>query len=184
MGVPASTKRKQRRLSLQAPHRPRRRSIHPPGRLRSLHPLGIFHPSESNGLILGIATTHFSGPELAQAFTTVTGHQAEYIDLPAEEFVQTRFGDLPNGVNTKVGIASVKDTNALLMTFGENFTNWWNLYKASADNNGLIQRDCALLDRILPDRVKSAEEWMRKVNYDANKRLVIKTGERMAMVKG
>ncbi|KAJ9616440.1 hypothetical protein H2200_000158 [Cladophialophora chaetospira] len=138
------------------------------------------HPSESNGLILGIATAHVSGPELARAFTAVTGKKAEYVDLPTTEFIQERLGNLPKGVDTKVGIASVKDENALLMTFGENFTNWWNLYKESADNKGLIQRDYALLDHILPDRVKSAEEWMRKVDYNAEKREIIKTRARIA----
>ena len=141
------------------------------------------NPSESNGLVLGIATAHVHGPELARAFTAVTGNKAEYIDLPTEEFVRNRFAHLPKGANTKVGMASVKDDNALLMTIGENFTNWWNLYKASADNKGLIQRDYAFLDRILPDRVKSAEEWMRKVKYDATKRSVIKTQARMPPVK-
>jgi hypothetical protein len=136
------------------------------------------HPEESTGLILGIATEHVSGPELARAFTAVTGNRAEYVDMPIDEWNEKRFGKMPLGVNTKVGAASVKDPNALLMTFGENFTNWWNLYKSSADNKGLIQRDYVLLDRILPDRVKSAEEWMRKNNYDAVGRAVIKTNTR------
>jgi hypothetical protein len=142
-------------------------------------PWAFSNPKESNGLVLGIATAHVSGPELASAFTAATGNKAEYVDIPTEMFVQVAFNGLPDGPNTKVGIASVKDTNALTMTFGENFTNWWNLYKASADNKGLIQRDYALLDRILPDRVKSAEEWMRKVKYDATKRSIIKTQERV-----
>ena len=129
-------------------------------------------------MVLGIATAHVSGPELATAFTSVTGHKAEYVDLPAEAWVEVAFKDLPQGKDTKVGISSVKDPNALLMTFGDNFINWWNLYKASADNKGLIQRDYALLSRILPDRVNSAEEWMRKVGYDGTRREVIKIKDR------
>lgn len=141
------------------------------------------HPSESNGIVLGIAIEHVSGPELARAFTAVTGNAAEYVDQPAMEWIEAQFGHLPQGVNTKVGISSVKDPNALLMTFGENFNNWWNLYKASADNKGLIQRDYALLDRILPDRAKSLEEWMRQTGYDASRQSVIKTEERRPPVQ-
>lgn len=140
----------------------------------------LSNPSESNGMILQISTAHVSGRELASAFTKVTGKKAEYVDSPASEWIEARFKFLPKGVDTKVGSQSVKDDNALLMTYGENFNNWWNLYKASADNKGLIRRDYDLLDRILPDRVKSAEEWMRKVGYDATRRQVIKTGQRVA----
>lgn len=138
------------------------------------------NPNESNGLVFGIATAHVSGEELAEAFTAATGNKAEYIDLPTEDFIQSRFGGLPNGVDTKVGLSSVKDENALMQTFGQNFTNWWNLYKASAENKGLIERDYAFLDRILPDRVKSAEEWMRKAHYDGTERAVIKSRERVS----
>ncbi|KAK4942585.1 hypothetical protein LTR10_017714 [Elasticomyces elasticus] len=137
------------------------------------------HPEESNGIILGIATAHVSGPELAAAFTAVTKRQAEYIDQPNDKWIEAKFGHLPNGVNTKVGALSVKDPKSLLMTYGENFSNWWNLYKASADNKGLIQRDYGLLDRILPDRVKSVEDWMRKVDYDGTHRSVLKSEGRV-----
>src|SRR5882757_9510207 len=41
------------------------------------------NPAESNGMILQIATAHVSGPELAKAFTAVTGKKAEYVDTPA-----------------------------------------------------------------------------------------------------
>ncbi|KAI1609569.1 hypothetical protein EDD36DRAFT_75156 [Exophiala viscosa] len=137
------------------------------------------HPEESNGLILGIATAHVAGPELARAFTAVTTRHAEYIDEPNDKWVKAKFGHLPNGVDTKVGALSVRDPNSLLMTYGENFSNWWNLYKASADNRGLIQRDYAFLDRILPDRVKSVEDWMRKVDYDGTHRPVFKSEGRV-----
>ncbi|KIY02432.1 uncharacterized protein Z520_02571 [Fonsecaea multimorphosa CBS 102226] len=134
--------------------------------------------AEANGMVLGIAIAHVSGPELARAFTAASGKKAEYVDVPAEEHSEKRWKHLPKGSNTKVGSASVKDDNALLQTFGENFINWWHLYQNSADNKGVIQRDYALLDRILPDRVKSAEEWMKKVGYDATRRIVLRSSER------
>ncbi|KAH0837609.1 hypothetical protein AYO21_10995 [Fonsecaea monophora] len=133
------------------------------------------HEDEANGMVLDIAIAHISGSELVRAFTAATGKRAEYVDEPVAETVEKYFKHLPKGADTKVGISSVKDENALLMTFGENFTNWWNLYRNSADNKGVIQRDYALLDRILPDRVKSAEEWMKKVGYDATRRTVLRS---------
>jgi hypothetical protein len=54
------------------------------------------------------------------------------------------------------------------------FTNWWNLYKASAGNKGLIRRDYQFLDKILPGRAKSVGDWMKKEKY---------TGERVSLVK-
>lgn len=82
---------------------------------------------------------------------------------------------LPKGKDTKIGFNSVKDDSHLQLTFEQNFTNWWNLYHTSGGNKGLITRDDELLDRILPGRVRSVEEWMRKTGYDGSKALVLKT---------
>src|SRR6185312_14183019 len=43
------------------------------------------------------------------------------------------------------------------MTFRENFTGFWNMWKAR-----FITRDYALLDEIHPNRIKTAEEWFRR----------------------
>ncbi len=131
----------------------------------------LANPEESNGLDLGVATVHASGLDIANEFTLVTGKPAKYVDLDIDEWLAATWVKLPNGPDTKVGFVSVKDDGALLQTFGENFRNWWNLYKASAGNTGLIQRDYALLDKILPGRVKSTADWIRKVGY---------TGERLS----
>jgi hypothetical protein len=137
-------------------------------------------PRRSNGMVLQIATAHVSGEELARSFTAVTNRRAEYVDVPTPDWVEAMWGHLPFGSDTKVGAQTIKDPDALPQTFGQNFTNWWNLYKASADNKGLIQRDYGLLDDILPDRVKSAEEWMAKVGYDATPKQVIRSGRGVA----
>ena len=60
------------------------------------------------------------------------------------------------------------------MTYGENFKHWWNLYKASKGNQGLIQRDFAFLDKIVPDRVTSLAMWMDKVRYTGEKEEVLR----------
>jgi hypothetical protein len=38
----------------------------------------------------------------------------------------------------------------------------------------LLKKDYALLDKILPDRVKSLEEWMRKAEYTGESKSVLK----------
>jgi hypothetical protein len=85
----------------------------------------------------------------------------------------------PKGKDTKIGFNSVKDDSHLQLTFEQNFTNWWNLCRASGGNKGLITWDYELLDRILPDRVRPVEEWMRKTGYDGSKTLVPKTFDDM-----
>jgi len=50
-----------------------------------------------------------------------------------------------------------------------------NLYRARCVNKSLITRDYELLHRILPGRVRSVEEWMKKTGYDGSKTLVLKT---------
>ncbi|KAH8660164.1 hypothetical protein BX600DRAFT_513793 [Xylariales sp. PMI_506] len=103
---------------------------------------------------------------------------------PAAAWNAQVWDSLPDGTDTKVGFLSFKGEQGSdhqraasllpLQTHGENFENWWHLYQASAWNRGLIRRDYELLDEKLPNRVKSPEEWMRKVHY---------TGEREAKLQ-
>ena len=48
------------------------------------------------------------------------------------------------------------------MTIKQNFTGFWNMWKASGGNRGVVRRDYELLDEIFPARVKSAEQWFRR----------------------
>jgi hypothetical protein len=133
----------------------------------------LSHPNQSNGLDLGVAIAHVSGPEIAAAFISTTGKPAKYVDTPTDAWNDATWGRLPKGMDTKIGFRSVKDENALLLTYGENFTNWWHLYQASGENKGLIRRDYGFLDTILPTRVKSIEEWMKTVGYTGQKQDVL-----------
>jgi uncharacterized protein YbjT (DUF2867 family) len=130
-------------------------------------------PEQSNGLRLGISSANVSGEDMAKSFTAVTGKPAKYIDIPIDMWLEKAFATLPNGANTKVGYRTAHDT-ALVQTYAENFTHWFNLYKAAAKDPGLLGKDYALLDNILPDRVRSIEEWMRKVVYTGEQKSVLK----------
>lgn len=128
------------------------------------------HPEESNRLDFGIATVLATSDQIAKASEKASGKTSRFVNVPIDIWNSVAWKTLPQGSDTKIGFQSVKEDSGLLMTYGENFKNWWNLYKASpSDNSGLIQRDFEFLDRIVPDRVKSVEEWMKKVQYTGAK---------------
>ena len=133
------------------------------------------NPAESASLDIGIAVAHVPGSELAEAFTAVTGRKADYVDLPIDVWLEHGFGKLPQGIHTKIGHRGTTDQSSLTLTFAQNFENWWNLYKGSAGNNGVITRDYELLDRILPERIRSVEDWMRKTEYTGEKQALLKS---------
>lgn len=117
------------------------------------------HPEKSDGIDLEVAIDHIPYAELAKAFQTVTGHPARYIDTELDEYWRTgntaRAADLPSGYNSDPQDPS-------FMTFRQNFTGFFNMWKYSGGNKGIIRRDYALLDEIHPHRIKSAEEWFRR----------------------
>jgi hypothetical protein len=108
---------------------------------------------------LEVATAHVPYTELAKAFTAVTGKPAQYIDTSLEDYwskgVFARQADLPSGYNS-----NLEDPAA--MTIKQNFTGFWNMWKNSGGNRGVVRRDYKLLDEIFPGRIKSAEEWLRR----------------------
>jgi hypothetical protein len=122
-------------------------------------------PSRSNGLNLQIATEDISWEHLAKTFTEVTGRKAVYRDVTLDEYFAS--GVFPNP-EAKVGHSTSHDDPTLL-TYRENFSGFWNVWK---DN--LLQTDYRLLDAILPDRVRSLAEWMKLTGYDGTRGSVLK----------
>lgn len=51
----------------------------------------------------------------------------------------------------------------------QNFSGFWNSWKAD-----LVKVDYAVLDDILPTRVKTLSEWMKLVGYTRERRPVLK----------
>jgi hypothetical protein len=126
--------------------------------------------SESSGLELGIATEHVSWAHLAATFTKVTSKPAKFFDVPLSDWLDAAF---PKGTDLKLG-GQYAPGDETLMSVGQNFSSWWTVYRESGDNKGIIRRDYALLDKILPGRVKSLEEWMRLTGYDGSEGKVLK----------
>jgi hypothetical protein len=117
------------------------------------------NPDRANGMDLEVAIAHIGYAELAAAFKKVTGHPARYIDTSLEQYWESgplaRIGHTAAGYNANVG-------DKATMTVKQNFTGFWNMWKYSYDNKGVVRRDYALLDEILPSRIKSAEQWFRR----------------------
>ena len=114
---------------------------------------------EVGGMDLEVAIEHVSYVEMAKAFEKVTGHPARYVDTSLEEYWKSGNSawlvELGSGYN-----ADPNDPS--FMTFRENFTGFFNMWKYSHGNQGVIKRDYDLLDEIHPGRIKTAEEWLRR----------------------
>lgn len=136
----------------------------------------------ANGLNLEVAIAHISYSEMAAAFTRVTGMPAKYIDVPFSVYFEGfsrraqmgRVLQIPRmSWTAKLRFAmnfSIKNPSSYnadpddpaTMSFERNFTGFWNLWRESKGNKGVITRNYALLDEIHPNRIRSAEEWFRK----------------------
>lgn len=119
----------------------------------------IENQDRANGLDLEVSIAHIGYDDLAAAFQKVTGHKARYVDVSLEEYWTQ--GSLSKARDVAAGY-NADPNDPATMTIRQNFTGFWNLWKASAGNTGVIQRDYQFLDEIFPQRVKSAEEWFRK----------------------
>ena len=123
------------------------------------------NPNRSNGLELHVATEDIAWKDLAAAFTEVTGRKAVYKDVTLDEYFALPIFPYPDN---KVG-HSANRNDPTLFTFRENFSGFWNTWKAE-----LTKRDYKLLDEILPTRVKSVKEWMEKTGYNGTPSSVLK----------
>ncbi|KAI0552311.1 hypothetical protein F4679DRAFT_535248 [Xylaria curta] len=115
---------------------------------------------EADGLDLEIALEHVTFEAYVRAFEKVTGKPARWIDSDLDGHLDLLWGpgaDRPAGYNADLN-------DPATMTLRRNFTAFFNLWRGSGGNKGVITRDYALLDRIHPKRIRSVEEWMRREN--------------------
>ncbi|RGP66754.1 hypothetical protein FSPOR_6494 [Fusarium sporotrichioides] len=115
------------------------------------------HTERADGMNLEVAIEHIGYHDLARAFQKVTGKPAQYIDIPLTTYFEhSRLpADAPAGYN-----ADPNDPST--MTWVQNFTGFWNMWRNSGGNKGVIRRDYKLLDEIHPSRIKTAEEFFRR----------------------
>ena len=130
------------------------------------------HRERSAGLNLGIAIAHVTGAEQAEAFEAVTGKKARYEAIPLE----TALSRFPPG---KIGSRATPGyDDPTLRTAAEHFGPWWTIFRESCvgGTTGLWPKDYALLDEIMPSRIKTIEEWMRMEKYNGDAKPILKTG--------
>jgi hypothetical protein len=124
------------------------------------------HPERSNGMTLSVATENVGWAYLAETFTRVTGKKAVYKDITLDELFASPAFPFPDG---KVG-HGVSPSDPTLQTYRQNFSGFWNSWKADL----VPTADYALLDEILPTRVKTLGEWMKLTGYTGEKKSVLK----------
>jgi len=129
------------------------------------------HPENSAGIDLEIATEHVNFYNVAKAFTNVTGKKAIYKSFPLEDWLDSI---VKEGASSASQVDS-KEPGA--MTWKQNFTGWFNLWRNSGGKNPVIARNYDLLDKILPNRLRSIDEWMEKVGYNGNSKVLLKDRE-------
>lgn len=116
------------------------------------------HPERADGMDLQVAIDLVDYGDLARAFERVTGRKARYVDTSLDEYWTSGpmgTGGRPTGYNADPG-------DPATMSLRANFTGFWNMWKYSGGNRGVVRRDFGLLDEIHPGRVRTAEEWFRR----------------------
>jgi uncharacterized protein YbjT (DUF2867 family) len=127
-------------------------------------------PSESAGLDLAVSTETITWTHLAEIFSKVTGKKARYESLSIDDY----FSAAGEAADAKLGADYSGESDDTLLTVKENFSRWWRIYQRTGEGKPLCKRDYALLDRILPTRIKSVEEWMVKTEYTGDLLSVLK----------
>ena len=116
------------------------------------------HPEEARGMILDTATEHVNWHNVAKAFTEVTGKPAVYNSVAPRAASEAQASRMPGGLEATFGEGG--------MTVADNFTAFNEVHSLAVDGSqGLWTVDYERLDRILPGRVRSVAEWMKKVGY-------------------
>lgn len=121
------------------------------------------NPDKADGRDLEVAIDHVHYDDLAKAFEKVTGHKARFVDVDFETYWKE--GSLSHLADEPAGFAADRDDIAN-MTVRQNFTGWWNTWRGSGYNKGVVQRDYKLLDEIFPGRIRSAEEFLWRVDQE------------------
>ncbi|OLN86605.1 NmrA-like family domain-containing protein 1-like protein 6 [Colletotrichum chlorophyti] len=115
------------------------------------------HADESDGMDLEVAIDHIHYDDLAAAFEKATGNPARFINVTYDMY----FDNLP--IPDNIPAAYNADPNdPATMSFRDNFSGFWTMWANSGGNKGTIRRDYALLDKIHPKRIKTAEEFFRR----------------------
>ena len=117
------------------------------------------HHEEADGMNLAVGIGHIHYDDVAKAFEKVTGRKARFVEVDFETYFThggfAKMADMPTGY-------MVDKDSAAAMSVRDNFTGWWNTWRASGGNKGVVTRDYKLLDEIHPGRVRTVEDFLLK----------------------
>jgi hypothetical protein len=124
------------------------------------------NPERADGMNLETSTEHVTWNHLIESFMKVNpDKKAIRVDIPLEEYFESTGRKKDDPVTTAPDSEGAHDPTT--QTFWEDFAAWWALYR---DN--IIKRDYKLLDEILPDRIRTVEEWMRLKKYNGSHKVL------------
>jgi len=123
------------------------------------------NPERADGMDLEIATQHVTWNNLIESFMKVNpDKKAIRVDIPLEEYFKTTGRKKDDPLTSFVPNAE-GSSDSTTQTFWKNFEAWWSMFR---DN--ILTRDYKLLDEILPNRIRTVEEWMRLKGYDGSQK--------------
>lgn len=123
------------------------------------------HPERSSGMDLQVSSLNTTWDNIAKVFTDVTGQKAEHKRLTIEEFI-----DLYPGTDKLLG-KNFDPHDPTLLPMKQNYSGMLTML-ASGKVLDLINYE--LLDEILPHRLRSLDDWMRRTVYTGEYKQVIK----------
>ncbi|KZP00638.1 NAD(P)-binding protein [Calocera viscosa TUFC12733] len=109
-------------------------------------------------------------PDIVSAFEKVTGKKGIWKDLPFDEFAKIR--GMTDEIPAAFAHVSGEYHDPGGMSMKANFEGWWNAWRDSLVTWEKI--DVKLLDEINPGRIRSLEEWMRRVGFNGEKKSILK----------
>jgi hypothetical protein len=123
-------------------------------------------------LDLEIATDQASFQEIADIFTRVASKTGIHRRVSMEDYMAVA-EPFPNAPMNWTAGTKATPRDESIMTWKQNFSARWRYWTGGIG----ATRDFELLDEIHLNRIKSLEEWMRKVNYQGVRQNVLKGHE-------
>ncbi|KAJ3113035.1 hypothetical protein HDU96_003845 [Phlyctochytrium bullatum] len=140
------------------------------------------HPQKFINKELNVSSCQADLDDFARAFNKVLGpkhgYHARVAPLPYEAFMKSQGVPKDAAVtavfmSTHPGLpTTVSGKGGPVMSFWENFEGFFNFWSSPDHMNSKV--DYKLLDSIHPGRIRSIEEWMEKVGYDAKPKKLFK----------
>ncbi|KZP00641.1 NAD(P)-binding protein [Calocera viscosa TUFC12733] len=124
----------------------------------------------ASNLDLSVVTDILPYRDIVTAFVKVTGKKAVWKDLPYDEFAKIRGMTEDRSAAWAHVPGEYHDPSG--MSLKANFHAWWNAWRDSLMTWDKI--DVKLLDEINPGRIRSLEEWMRRVGYNGEQKIILK----------